>query len=475
MAKEYSYDSLYLQLGIAKLDAVNDNIDAALQSVNKILETTADNSDVWLLKGHLETANKNFPEATNSYQKAYEASPDAIYYTLFIANSMVQEKRFEEAEKHVDRLLSLSPNHSLANKLKAIVLYSDKDYENAKRHADKALQNGLNDATLELISAASAYKLELYEQAYKLLKRVQPKVPDNQNVKQLLISTQLALGYVDEAVDTMNGYSVESENDGTFLSVVSMKLSDLGRQEEALNLAQKASVGGSSTSEIMLSLVQLSANDSAGIENLQSALKDQPDALKAQLGAAQYYVQFGFYEEARAVVEELLTANPENVGAMVLQGQIYQSEKDYVNAEKIYSRALDIDSKNVTAMVSLAQTHVNRQQWQEAYDLSSQAFELSTDNQSAGKIMLLTASTLGKLADVNTLVDSQQSKAPADLNLISMKAKVLALDGKISEGVNLLENLPDVDKTANTWKLIGDFYYQDQKWYDAEKSMGKNG
>lgn len=470
LAKEYSYDSLYLQLSVAKLDAVNNDVDAALQSVDKILETVTDNSDVWLLKGHLETGAKNFPEATKSYQKAYEISADAIYYTLFIANSMVREKRFEDAEKYIDNLLSLAPNHLLANKLKAVIVYNRKDYSIAKRHANKVLQSGQNDVTLELISAASSFELKLFEQAYKMLKRVEPKVPDNQNVKQLLISTQLALGYIDEAVEAMNAYSVETESDGAFLSIASMRLSELGREEEALNLAQRASLSGSTSSELMLSLIQLSADDSTGIENLQSAIKDQPDAQKAQLGAAQYYVRYGFDDEAKEIIEKLLIANPKDVGAIILQGQILQKEQNFASARKEYIKALSIEENNVKALVALAQVNANLQQWQQAYELSSQAFKLAPNDKSVGQITLLSGSRLGRLPEILELINSELNKTPEELELLYTKAKALVLSNRISEGINLLESLPDTKKTGETWQLIGNFYYQEQKWYDADKA-----
>ncbi|MDB1123701.1 XrtA/PEP-CTERM system TPR-repeat protein PrsT [Vibrio algarum] len=459
LAQEYSYDSLYLQLGKAKLYAISNEVDAALETVNNVLKTTADNSDVWLLKGHLETANQNFAEATKSYRKAYEISPEAIYYSIFIASSLVYEKNFEDAEKYVDKLLTLAPNHILVNKLKATILYDKKDFVGAKEHADRALQGGSNDLTTQIIAAFSAYELKLYEQAYTLLKRIAPRVSDNHPAKRLLISTQFTLGYLDEAVETMNDYPTESESDSSFVSAVSMKLSMLGRDEEALEFALKASESGGDTSDLLLGLIQLSSKDSTGIENLQSAIKNQSDMRKAQLGAALYYIRYGYYMEAETVADQLLTKNPKDVDAITLRGQILQAKGEYISAIELYNDALVIEPQNLNTIVALAQTHANLKQWEEAYSLAFQALELSPHNKDASQVILLAANEVKKLPELLRLVDSQLEQSPDNIDLIHTKSKILMLSDRPSYALNLLESLPDAEKNSETWKFIGNFYY----------------
>jgi len=473
LAKDSTLETLYSQLGQARLDAENDNIDSALASINKILEQTKTNSDVWLLKGHLETTSQRYDDAVDSYLKAYELAPDAFQYTIFIARALVYAKRFDEAEHYVDKILSEVPNHVLTNELKAAIEYSRKKYTEAKEYAERAIHNGSTKTATILISGVSSYQLNLYEQAYERFSQIIDKLPNNHYATRLYIATQLHLGYINEAIDAMNKLNIESVQDSQFLSKASLQLSKLGRDEEALQLIQKASDKSGNNNQLMLGLVKLAGDDQSGFKNIKAAIANQPNSRNIQLGLAHYYLKFREFDEAEAIAEKWLKQDPNDIDALVVKGLVNQSKEQFDNAEAVFRNIIKTAPDNFQAHLSLSQIMVKRQNWNKAYSLAVKAKTLSPNSNSANQVLLISAKQLNNFPALLQLLNQQIASSPSNTILKHHKARALALSKKSNEAINLLENISDIDKGPETWELIGDIYYTQKNWLDAERAYSK--
>ncbi len=466
--------TVYPLIAQARIKATEKDINGALDLLNQALKQDPKNSDILVLKGHMEFALQKFEQATESYKQANSISPNALHYNLFIARSLVYAKQFEQANPYIDKILQLAPNQPLANELKATVFYSEENYTDAKEHAEKALNNGSNNIATSLISAVSAYKLKQYEQANRRLKQVITRVPDNHMAKRLYIATLMKLGQVNEAIQNLDTLDVKPEENNRFLSQMSLQLSKLGRDEEALSLAGKAYESNqNSSNELMLGLVKLADNDSTGLKELQSAIAEQPDQRKAEIGVAYYYLKLGKVDEAETVADKWLKQNSEDVDALTLKGKIYQLKKQFDNAENEFTKALKVNPKFLQAGLSLAEVLGSQGKFEEAYTHAYNVKSIAPTNKAATQLLFLTAKRLNKVSDVISLINTQLSDTPSDLTLIHQKAQALALNDKPTEALKLLEQLPNDKKDAETWSLIGDIYYIQKQWYDAERAYAK--
>ncbi|WP_413284614.1 XrtA/PEP-CTERM system TPR-repeat protein PrsT [Vibrio sp. MA40-2] len=471
LVKEAGDTRLYSQLAQARLSAAKNDIDTAMVSVENILAQTKDNSDVWLFKGHLDSAKQQYDDAVTSYTTAYELTPDAFQYTIYIARSLVFAKQFDSAEKYVDNILNQAPNHTISNELKAAIEYDRQDYVKAKEYADRALQNGSQQISTSLIAGVSAYQLKLFEQAYSRLSQIESQLPENHFARRLYIATELHLGYIDEAIKSMNDFKVESENDSQFLSTASLQLSKLGRDEEALKLVQKASEhSGNSTDELMLGLIKLSGDDESGFDNIQAAITQQPNTEKTRVGLAYYYLKFDRDEEAKAIAEELLAEDPKNIDALLLKAQISKAEDNREQSEAIFKSVLESEPNNVRALIYYSQLLAEQQEFDKAYQMAYQAKRQDATNTTANQILLITGKQLDRISELLELIETQLADDPSNVTLLHQKARALTLNNQASNAVNLLESIPNADKDSKTWQLIGDVYYTQKKWTDAERA-----
>ncbi len=474
LAGDTALDSQYVKLSQARLDAAQRNISQALSIVEGVININESNTDAWLLKGHLEMAQKSYDLAADSYRKAYQISPKASYYTLFISRALVMGGQLEQAQPYVDSILKHSPNQILANDLKATIDFSNSDFESAKQHADRALNNGSNSLSAALISGISAYRLKLYEQANNRLRQVLPRLPDDHFARRLYIATQFKLGYIDEAIKELAELNTDSKETSAFLAQSSMELSKLGRNEEALELAQKAyESDGGQFNEMMLGMVKLSGNDASGIEDLKSAIQEQPDQRKAELGIGYYYLQLGAFDEANEIADKWLKADNKDADALTLKATVFQALQEIEKAKQTYQEALSIDPEHQRANVLYAQILTNAGEWEEAFKYAYKAKQLSPNDKSATKLLYITSKQANKTAELLELINALLSQDPNNLDLIPQKAMALVLNGETNQALRLLENQPEQNKTANVWAMIGNVYFAQEQWTDAERAYLK--
>ena len=463
--------SVYFNLAqVRQLNTQNKTTEAQAL-LDHALKIDENNSDIWLLKGHMDLAQKQFEQATQDYKKAYSISPSANLYSIFVANALVLSKQFKEATPYVDRILKAIPDYPVANELKATILYSEKNYEGAKDAAEKAINNGSQNTATMLISAVSAYQLKLYEQANRRLKQVLPRLPANHFANRLYIVTLMKLGYINQAVEKMESMDTASEENSNFLSQMGLALSKLGRNDEALSLATKAyDSNKNASSELMLGMVKLADNDESGLKELQSAIAEQPDQRKAAIGAAYYYLQLGKLDDAQAVADKWLAKDAKDIDALGLQGQISLVKKEYPEAEKTFRTILSISPDLPKVQELLARTLFLQEKYQGAYDLAYKVKQKIPNSIPAIQILFASAQKLKKMDDVLALIEKQISANPTDITLLHQKAFALITEGKNEAALALLENIPNESKTGETWSLIGNLYALKRSWIDADRA-----
>ncbi|MGR5410882.1 XrtA/PEP-CTERM system TPR-repeat protein PrsT [Vibrio sp. PNB22_8_1] len=464
-------ETVYAKLAHATYLTASNEKDLAYQEVKQLLASENSNSDIWKLKGHIELAKKEFDKAYDSYTHWYKISPGAKQYALFfMANALVHADRFTEAKPMVKQLLKINNQVPQVNELEAMILYSEKDYATAKVHADRALNNGSSSLGASTISGVSAYQLGQYEQAHRIFTKIAPQLPANHLVHRLYSTTQLKLGYFDEAIESLNNYEIKSPEDSRFVSQASLELAKVGKHQSALKLAQKASVNNNSQAEATVGLIKLSNNDASGVENLQSALHSDPSLEDAKQGLINYYLAHAQWDEADAIADNWLANQSDDISALMVKGLV-SKEKGQLDAAKSYfNQVRKINPNNVQSIVEIAAIEFDTGNTENALALLIEAKKQMPSNHKVNGRFIDYSHQMKRLPDALVLLDEQIEADPFNRHLKIQKANALSLSGNEQAAIHLLEALPSVDKDATVWKLLGGLYLSLGERSEAKKS-----
>ncbi len=466
-------ESLYAKLAHATYLTATEQRDVAYKEVNALITSSDSNSDVWQLKGHIESAEHQYDEAYESYLKSFTLSPNATENAFFMANALVQGKRLEEAKPIIEKLLKINRQGMYVNELYAIILYSERDYSGAKLHADRALNNGSRSLRASTISGISAYQLGQIEQANRIFTKISPDLPKNHLVNRLYSITQLKLGYIDEAIESLNHYEIKTEEDRQFISQASIELAKVGRNKSALQLAQKAAASDDSQIEASLGLIKLANNDISGIDDLNSALEDDPSMQQAKQGLVNYYLSRRMFDDAESVANKWLEKQPDDTTALIVKGMINKEQGKLEQAKSYFNQVMQLEPNNVQSMVELASIASATGNPNEALSLLMDAKTIAPNNYQVNTRFLEFSKQQDRLPEAIKTLDEQILTDPFNSHLKIQKAHALILGDDKQSAINLLESLPHTDKSANVHKLLGNLYFSLDKVTEAKRSYQK--
>ncbi|MBD8514197.1 PEP-CTERM system TPR-repeat protein PrsT [Photobacterium sp. CAU 1568] len=465
--------TLYTRLARASLDATRELNDTALSQVSNIVRVYPASSDAWLLKGHIETSMGHNKAAAESYRKAVDTAPKALQNTLYLAQALVKTEQYQEAEKYVDNLLTVLSGHVLSNELKATILYAEEKQSEAKVHADLAIRNGSRNLPTYLISGVVAYNQGNYEQASERFEKVAPFVSQNHMIQRLYASSQLKLGDIDGAMQTMNQFDATDKASSDFISDMSLELAKIGRNDAAMSLAEKANHNPTTSKQLRLGLLQLASNDTTGVDTLQRILDTDPSLAEANLGLAYYYLKQGRANEVKQLVTAWLERNPNDQTAQMLNALVLQIEKKPDQAQAIYQQVLVKDAKNLQATLGLGQIAASKNDMDAAFGYARTAYSHYPGKNLTTRTLYKYGQLSGQLDQAVSLVASQVEAHPDNTALKLDLARGYMLQKHPDQALSLMTSLTPQQQTAQSWRLLGDIYFSQRDYRQAEPAYTK--
>ncbi|UIP30122.1 XrtA/PEP-CTERM system TPR-repeat protein PrsT [Photobacterium sp. TLY01] len=465
--------TLYTRLARASLDATSELNDTALSQVSNIVRVYPASSDAWLLKGHIETSMGHHKDAAQSYRKAVDTAPKAIQNTLFLAQALVKTEQYKEAEKYVDHLLTVFSGHVLSNELKATILYAEEKQAEAKVHADLAIRNGSRNLPTYLISGVVAYHQGNFEQANERFEKVAPFVSQNHMIQRLYASSQLKLGDIEGALQTMNQFDATDKASSDFISDMSLELAKIGRKDAAMSLAEKANHSPTTSKQLRLGLLQLASNDTTGVDTLQQILETDPNLTEANLGLAYYYLKQGRINDVQQIVSTWLERNPDDQTAQMLNALVLQIEKKPDQAQAIYQQVLAKDPKNLQATLGLGQIAASHNDVATAFGYARTAYSHDPGRNLTTRALYKYGQLSGQLDEAVSLVASQVEAHPDDTALKLDLARGYMLQKKPDQALSLMTSLTPQQQTAQSWRLLGDIYFSQRDYRQAEQAYAQ--
>jgi putative PEP-CTERM system TPR-repeat lipoprotein len=477
-----SDSSIYGQIGRAYISHSENDFQEGLNTVETLLTKAPNMADAIMLKGYLFQATEQFELAAQTFSQYAVLRPKDVQVRFFIAQNYIYAQNFDAAELEVDRLLKVSASHSLANQFKAEIEFSRANYQTAQEYAKKSLMAGQGFHISKIIAGVSSYKLGDLEQAYNYLNSVKAMLPAQHIVRQLIIELQLKLGYEVDAVADLRTMVELNTADPALLTMASNELLTSGKKEVAEELLQYSLDLDSKNPEEVAKqgITQLFLNKTEkGIENLEKALKLDPNLEFAEQSLAMGYLKNSQFTEALAFAKKWQNIDSKKVKGYLLESLVLAQQGNLEEAENFLHKVIKIDENNTAALFKLAIYSHNNDMRSEAFNYYTKTIKLQPQHHRAMiNFTGLIASSMTTKMDLSSKAIQFYHTAlednPSNNYLKFGLALIHNQKNTPEEAIELFKEIEQSrDPIIGIELALGDSYRQIKDWRNAERAYQK--
>lgn len=485
--------------------------DKANVEVRNVLQIDPKNAQAYFISGQVADGKRDFQRAFGSYLKAVELKPDHLEAKVGLARIYLLAGELEKSDTSVTEVLAADAKNLGARTIQAALLARRNDVPGAiaqtkaliAEQAAAPVEASMLLAGLYTSQGKTAEALTVIESALK---------GDPKNLPLLQVAAQIAGSSSDAAmfqkavaylrqsadqspknIDLWNAWalhhtrhneldlaesvlraSVKAEAEDSQRKLVlldflsSRRGRDVAEKEFLAAIADKPK-----DTTLRFGLVNLyRASDRAGdarrvLQDIIDLDKLAPASLVARDQLAADWLSQGKVAQARALVAEVLAANPRDGAALLMRGRMLLAEGK-ANDAIIDLRAAAKDQPGSPEVVSLlAQAHRKANEPQLAREVLSDAVKFKPDNADLRLLLAADMADAKEYRAANTEIDSAIKAAPLNLRAYDIKAQLALVQKDVAGAEQTFVSL----KTQYPQNPVGFLklgrLYADQKKYDA--------
>ena len=322
------------------------------------------------------------PNALREYTRAAELMPEDVDAQLKAGNFMLIASQYQDAQAIAQKLLDRDPKNAEAQILLANSLAGLKDMEGAIAAFEQAIAIDPNrSGTYAELGSAHLIRgdAKAAEVAYRKAIEI---APNSANAHIALANYHWAAGNLEQAVTSIRtALGIEPENliGNRAMAMYYLLTARKAEAEPHLLIVAKRSPGADAKFFLAEYYVRMNRRDDARAL-LQPLLSEEAAFVGASVRLARLDVIGGKNADAHRLLEAALARQPNDVEALITLGKLQLSEGNTVNALATLQKAVAANPRSIGAHVGLAQVYAVRGATKEAITAYNDA--LSVDGNS---------------------------------------------------------------------------------------------
>jgi len=510
----------YLEKGKTYLS--EKNYDKARIEIKNVLQIDPKFADAFYLMGQLEEKNKELVKAMSNYKKAIELDPKHVEAKVKLAtiyviagtenylndagDLLLEVKKIQpdypeadlvlstikykvgsksDAVKELEAIAQSNPNLVEAISLLSSIYLTDKKEAEAIKLLLKGVSDNPENITLRMSLSKLFTQNKKYSDAEKLIVESVKIEPENYSLQVALSSFYVISKQFDKAEEVLrNAIKQDDEDVQRYLVLVQMLAANVSikkADEELIEFIQ------AKPELYELKFSQVKFYESIG---KRSQLKDilkkiiaekeyDVEGVKARTLIAKYLLEEGDMEGAKVYVNETLAEHPNNTDALLIRSKLDLAGLDAIAAINGLRSVIKSEPKNAEASLLLARAYELNKESLLAEDEFKKAIEANPVNAITHINYARYLASKGRMDESINVVDKALTYFKDSYDLMDVKLKILAAQGKEAEVVSLLNVMEQVASTKAEVNLTRGKYYLSKKQYsqaveEFEKSYKKS-
>jgi len=485
------------------------NYDKAKIEFKNVLQIDPKFADAYFYMGQLEEKNKELRKSLGNYQKAIELDPKHTLAKIKLAKIYViagTEEYIKKANNLLGQVKQEQPDNSEAELISATIKFKDGDKAQAMSDIEKVVKKDVQLVEgIRLLASIYTTKGE-EAKAVKLLTKGAKDNPDNiplrVNLAKLLAKNKdysAAEKYLKQAI------SIEPEKYSLQVALSSFYATS-GQDDKAESVLRSAIEQDDEDAKRYLMLIEMLASKISiqkAEEELKQAITDKPDLYELKFAQVNFYVKTGKRDEAKLVLkqviedksygvegvkarnllskylledgdlkgakgyaDEVLKEHPNNNDALLIISKLALVDLDAITAINGLRTVVKNDPKSAEASLLLAQAYELNKESSLAENELKKAIESNPINDQVHVNYARYLGSKGRIEEVVDVVDKALTYFEDSYDLMNIKLKVLASQGKESELISLLNVMEQVNVDKAEVNLIKGKYHLSKRELD---------
>lgn len=351
-----------------------------------VLAKDPNNIEALILYGQTKLHNGDFAEAEKIFLQVLDLNPKRGASFLLLGNFYARSQQFDKAIPYLRQAVALEPKNIISTLALAKVLVETGDIVGARKLYESLQTDNPDNKDLRLI-VANFYLLRLGDSklAESILREPIKKHPED--IESLMMlgdfyrrigESEKAVGVFEKVIALKGVQTVPAKLRLAEIYLMQDRLDDVSVLVDEVLTADEKNIQGLYLRG-RLRLAEYKAEDAAGdfsqvlkarpgyapayfylglshykmsdmalaIMELKKASQLAPDLPNARILLARIYAQEQQYNDAAAVLDEILTEQPQNYQALDLQGKILAAKHQGPEAIKVYTQMIALQPDNV--------------------------------------------------------------------------------------------------------------------------------
>jgi putative PEP-CTERM system TPR-repeat lipoprotein len=351
---ENSGDAL---LGLARVAAVDRDMEAASRFINESTTRDAGNPETWMMLGNLQRSQGKSKEALAAYDKVLAINPahrsanvEKAYVHVGTNDLTAAQADIDAAKKHWGTDLNVAYAQALVN-------YTGGKNAEAREMLQKILKRAPEHMPSVLLAGAVELNLGSNQQAEQHLRKYLDTLPNNVYARKLLAQALLKSNQPAEATAVLAPALKDGGQDAQLLALTGqsyLQARDFAKASAYLEQATTLAPGAASI-RTSLGLSKLAEGDwDKAIGELERAAALDPKSGNAGFALVEAEMRRGQVDKALAAAQALEKAQPDNPNVHNLKGGVYLAKNDVKNARASFEKAIALNPTFFPAVSNLA-------------------------------------------------------------------------------------------------------------------------
>lgn len=439
--------------------------------------------------------------AISEYQKAMEADPNSLFLRVNLAELYWRVNRVGDAVHEAEAVLRINPNQEDAHRLLGNLYLHNLGDSQGEKVAKESLQKAIEhfealtrlnpSETDSYVVLGRLYRLNnQYTKAEEVLKKALDADPSSKPALNYLAQLYFDRGAYDEAIALLNKVP-ESDRDASTLAMLGLSYLQAHDFSEAVDAYRKALAQEPENHDLRRYYADALLDSGKTAEaraELQKILKADPEDGKSHLRLAQLDRQEGQFEQARPELERAKTLLPddaevpyqqvlledavgnEDKAIEILQGLIKQSERP--EGQYTVTEARD----RAIFLERLGLIYRTQEKFDQALEVFKRIVALGKNQEPQGEALIIDTLRLSRqsekaLEEANTAVQ----KYPRERTLIMLRASLQGEQGRIDDALQQLRGLLNgTPADREVYVAIAQIYSQAKRYAEAEEAVRKS-